>query len=291
MSSVKETKLLEALELVARHGGHGGDTVSKMLEGSSARMAGSKGGKMSMFTKFQVFCALAAIDPAVFKTFKRHPDYTPILCHVTEAQGHAYLEHIKREYPALLNLMWKFKENDALGSPLTYDYADYGYVCPTTLRYIKVAGDIEQMFGSWEGKSIFELGAGYGGQCKIMTDIYKPNGYTIVDLPGVCVLTRVYLQRLHVDNIWVRYPGAQFVDRYDLFISNYAFSELDRSVQQDYIDKVMANSAHGYVICNFLDIDGARPYTREELMCKLPNKCKVSPELPNTDSRNCLITW
>jgi hypothetical protein len=244
-----------------------------------------------MFTKFKAVCALATRDPLVFESFKQHPDYIPVLCHLTEAHGQAYLDHIKREYPELLNLMWKFKENDTLGNPRTYDYAGIGRVSPTTLRYIKVAGDIAKLFGSWEGQSIFELGVGYGGQCKIMSDIFKPRDYTLVDLPEVSMLTWLYLQKMHVDNIWVRPADAKFADWYDLFISNYAFSELDRSVQQDYIDRVILYSAHGYITCNFLDIEGAWPFTREELISRLPSKCKVSPEVPNTDNRNCLITW
>ena len=45
------------------------------------------------------------------------------------------------------------------------------------------------------------------------------------------------------------------------------------------------------MICNFLDIDGASPYKREELLSRLPSKVIVSPEVPNMDGRNCLITW
>ena len=86
------------------------------------------------------FCKLAATDDKVFKTFKSHPDYVPMLEHVSEPQGFEYLQIIKDRNPQLLDRIHKFRENDKFGAPNTFEYVEAGILSPTTLRYIKMLG-------------------------------------------------------------------------------------------------------------------------------------------------------
>lgn len=99
---------------------------------------------VSIKTQYPAFCARAAENEEIFANFKRDPIYQKILEHLDYETGQRYLKEILRSCPEFVSLFDKFRENDALGNPLTYDYAEYGRFSPTTLRYIKVACDIKK---------------------------------------------------------------------------------------------------------------------------------------------------
>lgn len=86
---------------------------------------------------------------------------------------------------------------------------------------------------------IVEIGVGYGGQCKIISDLYEFESYTLVDLPSCLPLAKKYLDHFEVRNIICStLDELDKKNQYDLVISNYAFSEITRGLQDDYIDKV-----------------------------------------------------
>lgn len=127
----------------------------------------------------------------------------------------------------------------------------YGQITPSTLRYTKVLAELEEMFGSLDDMNIVEIGAGYGGQCKIINDYFKPKSYTLVDLPEILTLDKRYLRKFGYKNILYRtQEELTNTKKYDLLISNYAFSECERSVQYDYIEKLLKNSSKGYLTYN-----------------------------------------
>jgi len=115
-------------------------------------------------------------------------------------------------------------------------------------------------FGPLDGMRICEIGGGYGGQCKMICERYKPGCYHIIDLPEVCEL-----QRRYCDAECYTEPTGQ---EYDLVISNYALSEIIDN--KPYIDGVLRKSKHGYIACNtdfvqldwphfkYMDIEGER---------------------------------
>jgi hypothetical protein len=79
-------------------------------------------------------------------------------------------------------------------------------------------------------------------------------------------------------------------DRYDLVISNYAFTECTRTVQEIYFDTVLARSARGYLTCNVISSPKWAPFSREELLDRLPGS-RVLPERPLTHERNFVLVW
>jgi putative sugar O-methyltransferase len=180
--------------------------------------------------EYTSFCEQASTRDEVFQTFKRDPRYRKVLEHVTPAEGMAYLSLIGQHYPFLGGYIDAFRANDSVGAPVTHDFgAPLGSWSPTTFRYAKVAGDLLTMFGDLEGADIAEIGAGYGGQCLLLSKLLRWRSYTIFDLAPVQKLQRRYLSGFDV-------PGVAFesVDKlprgksYDLVISNYAFSECAR---------------------------------------------------------------
>jgi len=244
------------------------------------------------FGNYRTFCKKAAVDSAMFDGFKRHPHYISILEHVSFEDGTRYLDVIKETTPRLLELIDKFKENDKIGNPNTSFYPDIGDISPTTLRYIKVASDLIEIFDSWENETIFELGGGYGGQCKILSDIFLPKKYVISDLPEVLPLIKKFLERTNVKNVQLCTEENLPTENYDFFISNYAFTEIDRTLQQMYIDKCISKSTHGYITCNFVVQEfGVNAYSKEELLKQIPHQCTIISEVPLTHPKNVLLLW
>ena len=191
--------------------------------------------------------------------------------------------------------MIEFKINDLIGTPITHTYSEIGAISPTTLRYIKVASDLRKYFGSNIGDKIVEIGGGYGGQLLINDQIFLMKEYHIYDLPPVLDLTERYLKS-HILNSSYKTvtlnqsPGHEI---YDLAISNYAFSELPSVLQCKYIEKILANSAKGYLTMNSglkgsaFEID---KLSIEDLRAKLP-PFEVFDEFPLTHRRNYIIVW
>jgi hypothetical protein len=249
------------------------------------------------FTLFREACLQAANDGTCFEQFKRHPHYVPILEHVSYHEGLAYLALIQEHHSDLLKLANRFRENDRLGGPVTFNYGEVGDFSPTTLRYMKVAADLLETFGDLSQMHIVEVGAGYGGQCKIIADACGFASYTIVDLPECNALSRRYLEALGITN--VTFVDSDRLDQlqssYDLLISNYAFSETPKEIQEQYIRKAILPAARGYMICNFSSASSNEAsYTMDELLEQLliaDKRGAIEPEVPTTSAENLLITW
>jgi putative sugar O-methyltransferase len=234
--------------------------------------------------KYPRFCELASREDTVFNTFKSSLTYNEILEHVTKEEGQQYYNHFKKNQ-VILNIIEKFKVNDSIGEPNTYDY-NFGRFSPTTLRYVKVLSDLSQL--KLDNKDIVEIGAGYGGQYTVLRQYAKPKSYTIIDLPEVIKLQRKYIKRNKLDDIELNFYSLHDlpVIRGDLLISNYAFSECMKEVQDDYIQKIINNCKRGYIIHN--NFEG---YSHSDLINLLPHNVKIFKEEPATSSNNVLLTW
>ena len=189
---------------------------------------------------------LQACRDANMNTFKRDLRLNRIFEHASIEQGLAYLDLIKTNNPQLLQ--YKFT-NDDTGGAQVYDYGNGHIFSPSTLQYIGVLSNLITRFGSLDGMHIVEVGGGYGGQCKTVWDMFKPKVYTIVDLPEVTALQLKYLS-----GTGVRVMSVPPTGEYDLFISNYALSEIPNNTE--YID-LARRCKHGYITCNtdFVQLD------------------------------------
>jgi hypothetical protein len=143
--------------------------------------------------------------------------------------------------------------------------------------------------------AIVEIGGGYGGQCKIITDIFKPRSYTLVDLAEVLPLTQKYLKRLHVKNVRYRTPPQlDSRQKYDLVISNYAFSECAKNIQDDYIKKLLNRARRGYITYNDESARAPFPLYNQREMIKIlarRHPLHVLAERPPTGSHTFLLVW
>lgn len=243
------------------------------------------------YSNYLKLCKDAVENDEVFKNFKRHPDYMMILEHVSQVVGSRYLKEIETDFPYLLQHMPRFATNDNVGNPVTFPYKEVGLnLSPTTLRYVKVLADLMNLFGRLDLMNIVEIGGGYGGQCKIIHDICQPASYTIVDLPDVLALSDKYLKHFNIKNLILRNPDDTSETHYDLCISNYAFTEIDRKYQDIYADKIIKNSDRGYITCNFFGQRSDGGMSKDEVFALKPNY-KELPEKPLTAPNNLIYTW
>lgn len=236
------------------------------------------------------FCMKAALDYRVFNRFRSHPVYNEILEHVTEDQGRLYLAEICK-HPEISKEIDRFRENDRLGGPRVFDYAQIGKISPSTLRYVKVLADLAGMFGSLDRFKICEIGVGYGGQCRIINSYYHPAGYTLVDLKPALMLAQRFLDNFIIPAT-LSYSTMNELEPtdYDLVISNYAFTELPRDVQDTYLERVILRSRCGYITYNAISPPSFRSYRKEELVEIIPGSRTVD-EIPLTHPGNCIIVW
>ena len=252
------------------------------------------------------FCYAASKHDEVFANFRRHPIYTQVLEHVTPEQGKNYLEIILGNTDLKLDVdKWKILlKNDSAGNPniVTYNFGGNSITCsPTTLRYIKVLSDIVSLFDTDHINTVAEIGAGYGGQCRVLMNVLPITEYSLVDLPEVLALDEKFLNTVGLPESSLKRGGGRYIDgthlyhdvSSDLFISNYAFSELIRPVQDAYLEKIVLKAKAGYITWNggvTVPTFGTDGYSLEEILSIIPNATTIE-ERPLTAPQNCIIVW
>lgn len=231
----------------------------------------------------------AANDDSVFTLFRSHPQYSPILEHVSKAQGYGYLEVIGQRSNLPADWAARCDELNHIGSPPRFTYPSLGRFSPTLLRYVKVYSDLELLFGPVRGLRYIEIGAGFGGQAAILDVLGEVGSVQLYDLPPVLALAEKFMQSAGVTAHSVFRDGTTVepAQPADLVVSNYAFSELTRSLQLTYLEKVISKVPMGYITWNSLSPDGLHP---SELIERIPSS-KILEEQPRTHRDNVIIAW
>jgi putative sugar O-methyltransferase len=207
--------------------------------------------------KYPRFCLQAANEDEIYNSFRRHPIYTSIVETVSKQVGENYFQMALSKKPELKNYLNNFVSSEKIGSPQTFPYkynffSPKYFFSPTTLRYINVLSDLIQFFGNLNGMRIVEIGGGYGGLCKIISDFYQLKSYTLIDLYPCLQLSKRFLDDFSISNVeYLTEEELNSNNEYDLVISNYAFSEIRREIQDVYMNKVLQKSSRGYLLCNF----------------------------------------
>jgi putative sugar O-methyltransferase len=247
---------------------------------------------ISDINNYRGICKMAYENEEIFNSFKINEDYNFVLEHADQSIGIGYIDYINKT-KIDLSYLDKFKENDEQGSPIKFMYEEpFGLISPTTLRYIKVLSEIEMLFGSLDGKKIVEIGVGYGGQSKMIMDYFNITEYNYVDLPEVLNLTQKYLKKYNYENLNF-YDYENLPDKeYDLIISNYAFTECNRDIQNIYLDKIINKSKMGYITGNYIgqyfNVDTMDKY---EIQNKINKKPSFINEVPLTHQDNYILIW
>jgi putative sugar O-methyltransferase len=242
---------------------------------------------------YRNLCAEAAEMENVFGTFRAQPIYKSIVETVDAKSGAQYATVAINRFPKIIEYLDELRRNDLHGGPQIFRYSDIGAFSPTTLRYIKFAIDMKEMFGDLDGMRVAEIGVGYGGQCRILNTLFNIKSYDLFDLPETLLLARRYLDIFSLPNVYfVNIDDGEF-GPYDLVISNYAISEVEKSVQDKYIDRVILKSARGFLVCNREFFKHSYPgfsYDPIEFCGKIPG-ARQSPDWRDEISTNRLIFW
>ena len=204
--------------------------------------------------EYTKFVLKAATKDEVFKNFRQNDIYCWVLEHDDLKRGlenYKYIQKIselnKREVLEILSNI------DEFGGPKLMTIGDLNKVSPSSLRYLSIAVDINRIFKYKANQklNIIEIGCGYGGQSIALSKLNNIKNYTYVDLKEVNQLIGKYVSMNKVSfNYQTKTLFDDFEDNYDLVISNYAFSELPRELQQLAYTKILSKSKNGYMINN-----------------------------------------
>ncbi len=241
-------------------------------------------------SSFLGICALAVKEDSYFNTFRRNKNFRAILEHVSKRRGKSYLKEtsISDIGPRFGPFLEKQSE---LGAPFKYKYKKLGSVSPTSLRYLKVYSDLIRLFGSLDQFKVGEIGVGFGGQASLILNFSNVTEYHLFDLPEVLKLNLKFLSKLGLEKKCFFHDGRNPDSlNPDLLISNYAFSELIRPVQEMYLEKVIYNSSKGYLTWNDIALKKYGSYSLEELLSAIPGSVALE-EVPLTAPGNVIVVW
>ena len=240
----------------------------------------------------------AALDPTTFSVFRRHHKYTSILEHVSRKEGEQYLNIIREEYKMKDDEIFQIlKPLMEVGNPKLLRIKGLSNKISTTgLRYLKIALDIKKITGSKIG-NVVEIGCGYGGQAIILDQLLQIESYTFYDLWQVNLLIKRFIENSNFSSKYtistIREDSFNCRNSWDFCISNYAFSELPKAIQEIYINKILNKTRKGFMLMNS-GVSGkfgnVINFSQKELLNKLKN-ASIHNEIPLTHVNNYLLTW
>jgi hypothetical protein len=235
--------------------------------------------------------ASAAASEKSFARFRSNREYRQILEHVSKPQGYEYLKEINLCISELRVSISKVGFLNTCGAPLVYFYPRLGFLSPTTLRYYKVFDELKRLFPNLDEMDIAEIGGGFGGQAAVLRQLSGFKSYTIYDLPEVHELQSRFLKVNNSDS-GVLYADGRIAPsgKFDLVISNYAVSELQRELQVAYFENVVKSSDCGYLTWNLISQNRLGGLSVDEVLQYIPS-ATITEESPLTDEGNVLITW
>jgi len=241
---------------------------------------------------YRTFCKEAALSTSTFNTFRRNPNYTGILEHVNQEQGKLYLNHIKAKGLTEEEILNSIRKLQIIGGPHLLDVGLKELVSTTALRYLHVSLEIKKHYGERIDR-IVEIGAGYGGLGVILSGVVNIREYICIDLQEVNMLINRFLAVVKPGFKYCAYTLNNIeIDYSDLVIANYSFSELNRSLQREYMRKVLFKSSHGYMTMNsgLNKSENFSHYTLEEIKHIMPYISRYQ-ESPLTSKDNYVIRW
>ena len=239
----------------------------------------------------------AAIDPNIFSIFRRHRSYTAILEHVSIKQGEEYLTIIQEEYGySTKEVLEAISCLQSIGHPILHKIKGLpDPVSTTALRYLKVALEIKALRGKYLGH-VVEIGCGYGGQAVILDKIADIDSYTFIDLWQVNMLIKRFIEASPLScnySISTLREAVRPRNSWDFAISNYAFSELPKGLQEKYLADIILVSQHGYMTMNS-GIGGSHGEVANMSLAELQSALHTSSvieERPLTSSKNYILSW
>lgn len=251
--------------------------------------SGSFGTSISDIPEYVSICKVASENEDILRIFKRCYEYRLVLEHVSRRQGKEYLQFFENETSVVENLLHFAKQE--VGEPFRYSFSGLGKISPTQIRYAKIVSDLKILFPGIKSGKFVEVGVGNGGLAAQISRYFESSSYTLVDLPEVLKLTSKVLSICSPDFSF-QYVSPKKISHIvsDLFISNYAFSELTKKAQDLYFDNYICKAKAGYMIYNHIHQDSNKSYSAYEMKKRIPDS-QILPENPLTYPGNVLLVW
>jgi hypothetical protein len=245
---------------------------------------------------FAQVCLQAAQDEAHFSDFKRNPFFNLLWENLSEEEGRMWLGKIQDQYPFALEKMEQFRQMDAIGAPRVYAFDAIGPISASTLRLSFIASDIQKKVGDLSQLRVVQIGAAYGGLCKILHTIADFRSFTLVDLPEQLQLAKKCLEVLGVKNVIYLSPEELAEGEvYDLAISDRSFSEFNCSYQKLFFDRILSSSRCGYLLGRiFPKHFGVKAMNAEELKMEFQKMGRFSTwemREPSPENEDYFIFW
>tara|TARA_X000001036_G_C20679934_1_gene805529 strand:+ start:1104 stop:1919 length:816 start_codon:yes stop_codon:yes gene_type:complete len=236
------------------------------------------------------FVEAAINNQEVFNSFRNDSRYRDILEHVSDELGKKYYFNLREElsHKEIVDLCKSVKN---VGSPQLSIFED-SELNPTTLRYINVGLDLRKKFSKSKFENIVEIGAGYGGQALILDNFFEIKKYTFIDLPQVNQLIKKFLSyhQPKFNYLFSEITSYKNKEKYDLFISNYAFSELPKKLQITAIKNIVSYTEYGYMIVNNFNDLSFRYLNKAQYSTYLKD-LKIFNEIPESYIFNKVLTF
>jgi len=247
-------------------------------------------GSLSNTPQYVEACGQAASEESTFSRFRSCRSYRMVLEHVSPRTGEEYLRILRKDEKAFKTLKSLLPVINT-GGPAIYRFRGLGRISPTSIRYAKVHQDLNDLFGDLSNYSVTEIGCGYGGMASQIISGEEIVSYDLVDLPEVEKLAIKFVKTMvnGRSNRIIR-ANRDAKGKIDLLLSNYAFSELDRKLQDDYIRRYLSRSNRGYMIYNHITPPEFNSYTARDICAMIPG-AEITEEFPKTDPTNVLIIW
>ena len=254
---------------------------------SNVSPSGTSISDSNMYVEYATFCELASQHDEIFSHFRSHPAYRAVLEHVPHWLAVKYARLLKNNDSYSKTL----EKIDRFGTPWKFHYRFFGEVSPTALRYCFFTETIMDLFPRAKFTSVCEIGSGFGGQILALSDRFSLEEVTLVDIPPALSLTSKFLNSVGVAfRLNLNSPSESNEKEFDLLVSNYAFSELNRKYQDWYIKNYILKSKNGFILWNklsFVELDG---YSLDYLISIIPG-AKMMPESPLSFDGNTVIYW
>lgn len=213
---------------------------------------------------YKNFCEQVMNDKTgeLLKNFRRNPDYDLVV--PGNRCGDEMFEHLdllKLDYPEMLEFMYLFeKDQGEFGNPRKYQF-DVGNFDVPLILHIYYLALTRRYFGDLTGMKILEIGPGVGLFFKVLTDLYNVQ-YSCVDLKAPLYIVQKHIEFLNrmkfVDKLITcdEVCSDNFAgDEYDLVVSDCAFNELHRDIQEIYLKKLFNKSKRGRIAFYSVDLN------------------------------------
>jgi hypothetical protein len=195
-------------------------------------------------------CAALASGALTSKNFRRIHAVRQVVETLGPVDGRHFARWIRDSAPGYLTDK-RVAAIDAWGDPIRWPAACLGTpraFSPTTLRFLAHALWLKKEGFVKEGGTVVEIGVGFGGLAA-MNAIVSNATTIMIDLPPVALAAMLQMRELGLGN-FASIDHSKVTAGDVCFISNYAFTELSREMQDAYADQFIRHADRGVILSN-----------------------------------------